>query len=243
MLVKDGLGLIFMRKVLIIIFLLLVGFITVGFYLFKDNKNQQAVKNSDSTNKAKGVNDFILQQDSEAKKNKTSSNENKNRRVMLDGFMNEKRFDEIIKNGEKNGVVYMSLNTLEPKEKADVEKAIENLEKKGSLSGGIKLKEFSELDKARKILNQEGLDNMLAKLSGFKSIPDSILNEYNMKVTGTQNFGSYHQDTGWSGMYKLYENSNQKVEVEQIYLKPNESSQMIISESLNALLFNETPAT
>jgi len=128
MLVKDGLGLIFMRKVLIIIFLLLVGFITVGFYLFKDNKNQQAVKNSDSTNKAKEVNDFILQQDSEAKKNKTSSNENKNRRVMLDGFMNEKRFDEII----KNGVVYMSLNTLEPKEKADVEKAIENLEKKGS---------------------------------------------------------------------------------------------------------------
>lgn len=233
-----------MRNVLIIIFLLLVVSIFFGFNYFKDNENKHIANSSNLTNKEKNVNNSILQKKSEVNENKTSFNGNKseNKPTIIDSFIDEKKFNEILKNGEKNGVVYMSLNQLEQKDRADVEKAIENLTKTGSLSGGIKVKEFSELDMARSTLNKEGLNNMLAKLAGFKSVPDSFFKEYDMKVTGAQNFGSYHQDTGWSGIYKLYENSSQKVEIEQIYLKPKESSQMIISESLNTLLSNETPA-
>ena len=241
MLVKDGLGLIFMRNVLIVILLLLVGSII---YWFNISNNQDPTYISTVENKVEDVNDIIISKDSDVSQTKTAfiKDNSENRSIKTDGFMDEKRFNEILKGGEKNGVIYKSLTTLESKDKVEVEKAIENLTKTGSLSGGIKLNEFSELDKARDILNKEGLHNMLAKLSDFKSVPDSIFNEYNMRVTGAQNFGSYHQDTGWSGMYKLYENSNQKVEIEQIYLKPKESSQMIISESLNTLLSNETPA-
>ena len=240
MLVRDGLGLIFMRNLLIVVFLLSVGFI----YFFNSFKNQSIENNTAMENKVKDVDAIVIAEDSNVNRHTVSltKESSESRSTKIDGFMGEKRFKEILKEGEKNGVVYKSLTTLELKDKVEVEKAIENLTKTGSLSGGIKLNEFSELDKARDILNKEGLHNMLAKLSDFKSVPDSIFNEYNMRVTGAQNFGSYHQDTGWSGMYKLYENSNQKVEIEQIYLKPKESSQMIISESLNTLLSNETPA-
>ena len=240
MLVRDGLGLIFMRNLLIVVFLLSVGFI----YFFNSFKNQSIENNTAMENKVKDVDAIVIAEDSNVNRHTVSltKESSESRSTKIDGFMGEKRFKEILKEGEKNGVVYKSLTTLELKDKVEVEKAIENLTKTGSLSGGIKLNEFSELDKARDILDKEGLQNMLSKLSGFKSVPDSIFNEYNMKVTGAQNFGSYHQDIGWSGMYKLYENSNQKVEIEQIYLKPKESSQMIISESLNTLLSNETPA-
>ena len=241
MLVKGGLGLIFMRNILIVIFILLVGLILLGYNLFS---NQDVIEDSVVGNTVKDVNNLIISKAPDVSQSKASliKDNSENKSIKIDGFMDEKRFNEILKEGEKNGVTYKSLTTLEPRDKVDVEKAIENLTKTGSISGGIKLNEFSELDKARDILNKEGLHNMLAKLSGFKSVPDSIFKKYNMKVTGAQNFGSYHQDTGWSGIYKLYENSNQKVEIEQIYLKPNESSQMIISESLNTLLSNETPA-
>lgn len=242
MLLKDGRGLIFMRnKILLICLTLLIALILIFIIFFKENKNEITI----SSYKSKTSDpDIALKNDFKANQSKGLLENNKSpyKSEMTTSFMDEKKFNEILKHGKENGVIYMSVNMLDPKDRKDAEGAIENLMKTGSLSGGIRLKELTELDKARDILKQEGLNNILARLDDFKSVPDSIFEEYGMKVTGAQNFGLYHEEKGWSGIYKLYENSNGKVEIQQINLKPNESSQLLVSESLNMLLSNKTPA-
>ena len=160
----------------------------------------------------------------------------------LTTFMNKEDFEKLMEKGQKNGVSYISVESLDSMTKKQVEQALKDLYEKGSISGGIKLKEFTELDKARSILKQEGLHNMLSQLDQFKSTPDSILNDYDMNLTGAQNFGTYDNSSGWSGMYKLYENTSQKVEIEQINLIPDKSAQQLIVEALNITLDKDTPA-
>lgn len=160
----------------------------------------------------------------------------------LTTFMNKEDFEKLMERGQKNGVSYISVESLDSMTKKQVEQALKDLYEKGSISGGIKLKEFTELDKARSILKQEGLHNMLSQLDQFKSTPDSILNDYDMNLTGAQNFGTYDNSSGWSGMYKLYENTSQKVEIEQINLIPDKSAQQLIVEALNITLDKDTPA-
>jgi len=233
------------NKILLLCLILLIVIILIFTLSFKDSKSEITESShlaSETTKKSNS--DIALKNDLNANQSKDLLDNNKSlyKSEITTSFMDEKKFNEILKNGKEYGVTYMSVNRLDPKDRKDAEHAIGNLIKTGSLSGGIRLKEFTELDKAREILKQEGLNNILARLDGFKSVPDSIFEEYGMEVTGAQNFGLYHEEKGWSGIYKLYENSNRKVEIQQINLKPNESSQLLISESLNMLLSNETPA-
>ncbi|KAF1027516.1 MAG: hypothetical protein GAK29_00616 [Acinetobacter bereziniae] len=46
----------------------------------------------------------------------------------------------------------------------------------------------------------------------------------------------------WYIIYKLYENNKSKIEIEQIHLKPEISTQQLVKEALNSSLANDTPA-
>ncbi|WP_445115596.1 hypothetical protein [Acinetobacter sp. WZC-1] len=152
-------------------------------------------------------------------------------------------FSEIMKKGaENNGVVYTSLNNLDPVSRKGAEGEIKNLYEKGSLSGGLRVSEFSELEKARENLQKEGIKKISSQLDNFAGTNDQILNDYGLKLTGAQNFGRYDSENGWNSIYKLYEGANQKVEIEQSYLKAGESSHQFIAESLNIALNQNTPA-
>jgi len=156
--------------------------------------------------------------------------------------MTEDKFDKIMKEGLVNGVIYTSLNELDEITRASIKQALKNLNEKGSLSGGVKTNEFSDLEKVRENLRDKTLDEMVKDLDGFKSTPNKILEQYGLQLTGAQNFGSYNQGEGWSGIYKLYENNKSKVEIEQIHLKPEKSTQQLVKEALNSSLANDTPA-
>ncbi|BAP37711.1 hypothetical protein AS4_27710 [Acinetobacter guillouiae] len=156
--------------------------------------------------------------------------------------MTAEQYDKIMKEGIANGVVYTSLNDFDDITKDSIKQALENLNQKGSLSGGVKVKEFSDLDKARENLKEKTLEKMISDLDGFKSTPNEILEKHNLKLTGAQNFGAYNEGEGWNGIYKLYENNKSKVEIEQINLKPEKSTQQLVKETLNASLSNNTPA-
>lgn len=163
-----------------------------------------------------------------------------NKKIALN--MTEDKFDKIMKEGLVNGVIYTSLNELDEITRASIKQALKNLNEKGSLSGGVKTNEFSDLEKVRENLRDKTLDEMVKDLDGFKSTPNKILEQYGLQLTGAQNFGSYNQGEGWSGIYKLYENNKSKVELEQIHLKPEKSTQQLVKESLNSSLANDTPA-
>lgn len=163
-----------------------------------------------------------------------------NKKIALN--MTEDKFDKIMKEGLVNGVIYTSLNELDEITRASIKQALKNLNEKGSLSGGVKTNEFSDLEKVRENLRDKTLDEMVKDLDGFKSTPNKILEQYGLQLTGAQNFGSYNQGEGWSGIYKLYENNKSKVEIEQIHLKPEKSTQQLVKEALNSSLANDTPA-
>lgn len=219
--------------------------IAVGYFIFNDNyfnidihshisPSNKASLDMLSLNTNSSVNDKPIQND--------IPRSSKVEIGALTTFMNKEDFEKLMERGQKNGVSYISVESLDSMTKKQVEQALKDLYEKGSISGGIKLKEFTELDKARSILKQEGLHNMLSQLDQFKSTPDSILNDYDMNLTGAQNFGTYDNSSGWSGMYKLYENTSQKVEIEQINLIPDKSAQQLIVEALNITLDKDTPA-
>ena len=219
--------------------------IAVGYFIFNDNyfnidihshisPSNKASLDMLSLNTNSSVNDKPIQND--------IPRSSKVEIGALTTFMNKEDFEKLMEKGQKNGVSYISVESLDSMTKKQVEQALKDLYEKGSISGGIKLKEFTELDKARSILKQEGLHNMLSQLDQFKSTPDFILNDYDMNLTGAQNFGTYDNSSGWSGMYKLYENTSQKVEIEQINLIPDKSSQQLIVEALNITLDKDTPA-
>jgi hypothetical protein len=219
--------------------------IAVGYFIFNDNyfnidihshisPSNKASLDMLSLNTNSSVNDKPIQND--------IPRSSKVEIGALTTFMNKEDFEKLMEKGQKNGVSYISVESLDSMTKKQVEQALKDLYEKGSISGGIKLKEFTELDKARSILKQEGLHNMLSQLDQFKSTPDSILNDYDMNLTGAQNFGTYDNSSGWSGMYKLYENTSQKVEIEQINLIPDKSAQQLIVEALNITLDKDTPA-
>ncbi|WP_309285477.1 hypothetical protein [Acinetobacter sp.] len=163
-----------------------------------------------------------------------------NKKIALN--MTEDKFEKIMKEGLANGVVYTSLNDFDEITSASIKQALKNLNDKGSLSGGVKTNEFSDLEKARENLRDKTLDKMVKDLDGFKSTPNEILEQYSLKLTGAQNFGSYNKGEGWSGIYKLYENNKSKIEIEQIHLKPEKSTQQLVKEALNSSLANDTPA-
>ena len=219
--------------------------IAVGYFIFNDNyfnidihshisPSNKASLDMLSLNTNSSVNDKPIQND--------IPRSSKVEIGALTTFMNKEDFEKLMEKGQKNGVSYISVESLDSMTKKQVEQALKDLYEKGSISGGIKLKEFTELEKARSILKQEGLHNMLSQLDQFKSTPDSILNDYDMNLTGAQNFGTYDNSSGWSGMYKLYENTSQKVEIEQINLIPDKSAQQLIVEALNITLDKDTPA-
>lgn len=227
------------KKIIILIaILILVG---IAIYFTLDKKDQVSVKDAKSQTPPIENNNY-----SEVTKDKTgeltiSSKSNNTVKNENTSFMSVDNFNNILESGaENNGVVYISLNSLDPKTKKEVQAAIENLNEKGSLSGGLKLKEFSDLDKARENLAKEGINKIISQLDDFKGTPEEIFKDF--KLTGAQNFGRYDAENGWNGLYKLYENNNQKIEIEQIHLKPGESSQQLIIEALNQKLKNDTPA-
>lgn len=227
------------KKIIILIaILILVG---IALYLILDKKDQVIINDAKSqtsliehNNYSETDKDSIEELTISSKSNNTEKNGNTS-------FITIDTFNDILESGAKNnGVVYISLNSLDPKTKQEVQAAIENLNERGSLSGGLKLKEFSDLDKARENLAKEGINKIISQLDDFKGTPEEVFKEF--KLTGAQNFGRYDAENGWNGLYKLYENDSQKIEIEQMHLKPGESSQQLIIEALNHNLKNHTPA-
>ncbi|MDR6796872.1 hypothetical protein [Acinetobacter calcoaceticus] len=229
-----------MKNIIIISGLVLL--VSLIFYFYSSNSN---IETTTSIHTKKNV-AFHGNEPNNAKVSGSSTqtmNTAKNTAPQEEYFMSEVKFNSIMEKGAKNnGVVYVSLSELDPVSRKDAEKALRNLNEKGSLSGGIKQQEFEELDKARETLKEEGIKKIEAKLDSFKGVNDNILNAYNLKLTGAQAFGRYDSNNGWNSVYKLYENNNQKVEVEQSFLKPNESAHQFITESMNFELNNNTPA-
>jgi len=224
------------KKIIILIaILILVG---IALYLILDKKDQVIINDAKSqtslienNNYSETDKDSIEELTISSKSNNTEKNGNTS-------FINIDNFNDILESGAKNnGVVYISLNSLDPKTKQEVKAAIENLNERGSLSGGLKLKEFSDLDKARENLAKEGINKIISQLDDFKGTSDEIFKDF--KLTGAQNFGRYDAENGWNGLYKLYENDSQKIEIEQMHLKPGESSQQLIIEALNHNLKND----
>lgn len=231
------------KKVVIILGIVLL--ICLSLYFYNSNSNNQTTKSlilntpkeqiiPTSSNKyVEEVNSFSTQV-SNTKKQITSDQEY---------FMSEDKFNSIMeKSAKNNGVSYISLSELDTKSRKEAEEALKNLTEKGSLSGGVKQQEFAEIEKSRDTLREEGIENIKSKLDGFNGINDSILNTYDLRLTGAQTFGRYDSNNGWDSLYKLYENTNQKIEVEQTFLKANESAHQFITESLNIELNNNTPA-
>lgn len=226
-----------MRKVIIVVLAIIVSFI--GYFFSKndqvaDKKNDSVLKNNGQNIENKPI---ALKEDT----NKSSKDSKYFNNINPPLNMTEEQFNKIMKDGVKDGVVYKSLNELDDFTKDAAKQEIQNLHEKGSLSGGVKIREFSDLDRARSNLKDVKIDDIINSLDGFQSTPDAILEQHNLKLTGAQNFGSYNQGDGWSGVYKLYENGNRKVEIEQIYLKPEKSTQQLIVEALNKTIANETP--
>ncbi len=219
--------------------------IAVGYFIFNDNYFNVDIHSHISPSNKASLDMLSLNTNSSVNDKPIQNDIPRSSKVeigALTTFMNKEDFEKLIEKGQKNGVSYISVESLDSMTKKQVEQALKDLYEKGSISGGIKLKEFTELEKARSILKQEGLHNMLSQLDQFKSTPDSILNDYDMNLTGAQNFGTYDNISGWSGMYKLYENTSQKVEIEQINLIPDKSAQQLIVEALNITLDKDTPA-
>jgi hypothetical protein len=219
--------------------------IAVGYFIFNDNYFNVDIHSHISPSNKASLDMLSLNTNSSVNDKPIQNDIPRSSKVeigALTTFMNKEDFEKLMEKGQKNGVSYISVESLDSMTKKQVEQALKDLYEKGSISGGIKLKEFTELDKARSILKQEGLHNMLSQLDQFKSTPDSILNDYDMNLTGAQNFGTYDNISGWSGMYKLYENTSQKVEIEQINLIPDKSAQQLIVEALNITLDKDTPA-
>ena len=161
----------------------------------------------------------------------------------VDSEFSDEEFAKIIKEGEATGVTYISVESLNDKEyKAEIKRVIQNLKEKGSTSGGVREGEFANLETYREALKRNGIHNMIARLDQFKSTPDSILSRHQLKLTGAMNFGEFDSDIGWSGIYKLYENGNKKVEIQQMSIIAGKASQHIVKEILNITLDRNTPA-
>ena len=236
----DGHGVMRINKLLVVICVFLIFFIGYLF-LSKNEKVNQDEKNIGLINqneKNQDVSQVSGKNDNWAGGKNLNSELNK--KIALN--MTEDKFEKIMKEGLANGVVYTSLNDFDEITSASIKQALKNLNDKGSLSGGVKTNEFSDLEKARENLRDKTLDKMVKDLDGFKSTPNEILEQYSLKLTGAQNFGSYNKGEGWSGIYKLYENNKRKIEIEQIHLKPEISTQQLVKEALNSSLANDTPA-
>lgn len=227
------------KKIIILIaILILVG---IALYLILDKKDQVIINDAKSQTSLIEHNNYSETDKDSVEELTISSKSNNTEKNRNTSFINIDNFNDILESGAKNnGVVYISLNSLDPKTKQEVKAAIENLNERGSLSGGLKLKEFSDLDKARENLAKEGINKIISQLDDFKGTSDEIFKDF--KLTGAQNFGRYDAENGWNGLYKLYENDSQKIEIEQMHLKPGESSQQLIIEALNQNLKNDTPA-
>ncbi|MDR0237879.1 MAG: hypothetical protein LBI97_16570 [Acinetobacter sp.] len=236
----DGHGVMRINKLLVVICVFVIFFIGYLF-LSKNEKVSQDEKNIGLINqneKNQDVSQVSGKNDNWAGGKNLNSELNK--KIALN--MTEDKFEKIMKEGLANGVVYTSLNDFDEITSASIKQALKNLNDKGSLSGGVKTNEFSDLEKARENLRDKTLDKMVKDLDGFKSTPNEILEQYSLKLTGAQNFGSYNKGEGWSGIYKLYENNKSKIEIEQIHLKPEKSTQQLVKEALNSSLANDTPA-
>ena len=220
-------------------------FICMSLYIYKINLNIESNKVAYSNTLEKNEEDYLTGYD-QLETNSLSEEKVKVKKEeppQKNHFMSEVKFNSIMEKGAKNnGVVYMPLSELDPMTRKEVEKVLNNLKEKGSLSGGVRQQEFSEIEKARETLREEGIEKIVSALDGFKGVNDSILNAYDLNLTGAQAYGRYDTDNGWNSLYKLYENTNQKIEIEQSYLKPNEAAHQFITESLNIELDNKTPA-
>lgn len=228
------------NKLLVVICVFLIFFIGYLF-LSKNEKVSQDEKNISLTSqneKNQDVSQVSGKNDNWAGGKNLNSELNK--KIALN--ITEDKFEKIMKEGLANGVVYTSLNDFDEITRASIKQALKNLNDKRSLTGGVKTNEFSDLEKARENLRDKTLDKMVKDLDGFKSTPNEILEQYSLKLTGAQNFGSYNKGEGWSGIYKLYENNKSKIEIEQIHLKPEISTQQLVKEALNSSLANDTPA-
>lgn len=217
----------------------------MSLYIYKINLNIESNKVAYSNTLEKNEEDYLTGYD-QLETNSLSEEKVKVKKEeppQKNHFMSEVKFNSIMEKGAKNnGVVYMPLSELDPMTRKEVEKVLNNLKEKGSLSGGVRQQEFSEIEKARETLREEGIEKIVSTLDGFKGVNDSILNAYDLNLTGAQAYGRYDTDNGWNSLYKLYENTNQKIEIEQSYLKPNEAAHQFITESLNIELDNKTPA-
>lgn len=143
---------------------------------------------------------------------------------------------ELRKNSD-NGVRIVSVNDsdFDAEERQSILEGINNLKIFGSMSGGKITHEFSDLNSKRGKIEQEN--------TSFKPI-DNILGK-DFEMTSRVYSGAYSQDSGYSSVYRLYENpsSGAKIEFTEIYLDPKNNTVMeVVKETLNRSV-NSVPMT
>ena len=137
----------------VIVGVLVISLLCIGYiYFFKDEKEERA----SFVNKEKNLSEESQHFEKNIDDSSSSSKGKKIDVVAQHPALNMtgEQFDKIMKAGLENGVVYTSMNEFDDVTKNAIKQALENLNEKGSLSGGIKVKEFSDLDKARENLRE-----------------------------------------------------------------------------------------
>lgn len=135
----------------------------------------------------------------------------------------------------KEGVRLVSLNNLDAKERQSALETVNNLKMLGSLSGGKITHEFSNLDSKRGKLEEEK--------ASFEPANNILGSDFD--ITSRVYSGAYSQDSGYSSIYRLYENprNGAKLEFTEIYLDPKNNTVMeVVEETLNRSI-NNVPMT
>ncbi|WP_312049864.1 hypothetical protein [Acinetobacter courvalinii] len=136
-----------------------------------------------------------------------------------------------------DGVLYITLaeSNLPKSQKEALAKEFDNLNRYGSFSGGKITHEFSHLDKKRAALKQE------KALDFVPTNTDNLLP--GMDLTGKWYSGAINEGK-YNSLYRLYEGQGeQKLEITEMYLNPNNSSIVeVYKESLNYNI-NNVPMT
>jgi Tfp pilus assembly protein PilO len=123
----------------VIVGVLVISLLCIGYiYFFKDEKEERA----SFVNKEKNLSEESQHFEKNIDDSSSSSKGKKIDVVAQHPALNMtgEQFDKIMKAGLENGVVYTSMNEFDDVTKNAIKQALENLNEKGSLSGGIKVK-------------------------------------------------------------------------------------------------------
>lgn len=161
----------------------------------------------------------------------------------IEDIDSEKLFQSI--NSSESNVNYIKIDEsgLPPFEIENLKKDYDNLNRYGSYSGGVITNEFTKSDDFAKALERNGgIENILNKLNFIPTDVGGLLGN-NFKLVGADYAGAINKGK-FNSIFRYYEsNDKRKLEVNEMYLNPeNNYSIDIYQESINFYL-SGIPAT